>query len=198
MGSGISKSNKNTGQLICPEGYDKEKFKQILYLYDKLDTNGDMVIEKEELFILTEHHIKNKQKILEKEKLVVENTKNQKLLAISLEYESLKKNLEKEYIKKKEKYENTEKEKQKEIDNTILSLKHLTKNQKYEIFKNKFFDNENKIKFNLFFEYMKDKTEDIENINWKTSGKLDHLFVDHKPNIRIGSPNNRPRLLSSP
>ena len=101
MGSGISKSNKNTGQLICPEGYDKEKFKQILYLYDKLDTNGDMVIEKEELFILTEHHIKNKQKILEKEKLLVENTKNQKLLAISLEYESLKKNLEKEYIKKK-------------------------------------------------------------------------------------------------
>ena len=35
MGSGISKSNKNTGQLICPEGYDNEKFKQILYLYDK-------------------------------------------------------------------------------------------------------------------------------------------------------------------
>ena len=74
MGSGIS----NTGQLVCPEGYDKEKFKQILYLYDKLDTNGDMVIEKEELFILTEHHIKNKGKKLEKEKIIVENTKNKK------------------------------------------------------------------------------------------------------------------------
>ena len=32
MGSGISKSNKNTGQLICPEGYDNEKFK----LLDKI------------------------------------------------------------------------------------------------------------------------------------------------------------------
>ena len=157
-----------------------------------------MVIEKEELFILTEHHIKNKQKILEKEKLIVENTKNQKLLAIGLEYESLKKNLEKEYIKKKEKYENTEKEKQKEIDNTILSLKHLTKNQKYEIFKNKFCDNDNKLEFNLFFEYMKDKTEDIENINWKTTGKLDHLFLPKNPTIEIASPNNKPRLLSSP
>ena len=196
MGSGISK--KNTGQLVCPEGYDKEKFKQILYLYDKLDTNGDMVIEKEELFILTEHHIKNKQKILEKDKIIVENTKNQKLLAISLEYESLKKNLEKEYIKKKEKYENTEKDKIKEIDNTILSLKHLTKCQKYEIFKQKFCDNDNKLEFNLFFEYMKDKTEDIENINWKTTGKLDHLFLPKNPTIEIASPNNKPRLLSSP
>tara|TARA_B000000475_G_scaffold271284_1_gene268680 strand:+ start:5885 stop:6475 length:591 start_codon:yes stop_codon:yes gene_type:complete len=196
MGSGISK--KNTGQLVCPEGYDKEKFKQILYLYDKLDTNGDMVIEKEELFILTEHHIKNKQKILEKDKIIVENTKNQKLLAISLEYESLKKNLEKEYLKKKEKYENTEKEKKKEIDNTILSLNHLTKSQKYEIFKQKFCDNDNKLEFKLFFEYMKDKTEDIENINWKTTGKLDHLFLPKNPTIEISSPNNKPRLLSSP
>lgn len=196
MGSGISKSN--TGQLVCPEGYDKEKFKQILYLYDKLDTNGDMVIEKEELFILTEHHIKNKQKILEKEKIIVENTKNKKLLAISLEYESLKKNLEKEYLKKKEKYENTEKDKKKEIDNTILSLTHLTKSQKYEIFKHKFCDNDNKLEFNLFFEYMKDKTEDIENINWQTTGKLDHLFLPKNPTIEISSPNNKPRLLSSP
>ena len=55
MGSGISK--KNTGQLVCPEGYDKEKFKQILYLYDKLDTNGDMVIEKEELFKLIPYDV---------------------------------------------------------------------------------------------------------------------------------------------
>jgi len=177
MGSGIS----NTGQLVCPEGYDKEKFKQILYLYDKLDTNGDMVIEKEELFILTEHHIKNK-----------------KLLTISLEYESLKKNLEKEYLKKKEKYENTEKDKKKEIDNTILSLTHLTKSEKYEIFKQKFCDNDNKLEFKLFFEYMKEKTEDIENINWKTTGKLDYLFLPKNPTIEISSPNNKPRLLSSP
>tara|TARA_B110000495_G_C23021601_1_gene606171 strand:- start:1090 stop:1674 length:585 start_codon:yes stop_codon:yes gene_type:complete len=194
MGSGIS----NTGQLVCPEGYDKEKFKQILYLYDKLDTNGDMVIEKEELFILTEHHIKNKGKKLEKEKIIVENTKNKKLLTISLEYESLKKNLEKEYLKKKEKYENTEKDKKKEIDNTILSLTHLTKSEKYEIFKQKFCDNDNKLEFKLFFEYMKEKTEDIENINWKTTGKLDYLFLPKNPTIEISSPNNKPRLLSSP
>ena len=119
-------------------------------------------------------------------------------MAISLEYESLKKNLEKEYLKKKEKYENTEKDKIKEIDNTILSLKHLTKCQKYEIFKQKFCDNDNKLEFNLFFEYMKDKTEDIENINWKTTGKLDHLFLPKNPTIEIASPNNKPRLLSSP
>ena len=45
---------------------------------------------------------------------------------------------------------------------------------------------------------MKDKTEDIENINWKTTGKLDHLFLPNNPTIEIASPNNKPRLLSSP
>ena len=155
-----------------------------------------MVIEEEELYILTLHHIKNK-KILEKEKKIIENTKKQKLLAIGLEYQTLKIKLEEEYIKK-EKYNKQAEVKLNDISSQILSLNHLTKQQKYNIFKNKFCDDDNKLEFNLFFEYMKDKTEDIKNINWKTSGKLDHLFVDNKPKIKIGSPNNRPRLLSSP
>lgn len=198
MGSGITKPSRNVGQLVCPDDYNEEKFKKILHLYDKLDTNGDMVIEEEELYILTLHHIQNKIKILEKEKLMAENTKNQKLLAISLEYESLKKNLEIEFNKKKEKYENTEKVKKKEIENKILSLNHLTKEQKYEIFKQKFCDDDNKLEFKLFFEYMKNKTEDIENINWKSTGKLNHLFKEKNPTVKISSPNNKPRLLSSP
>jgi len=196
MGSGASKINK--GELICPEDYDNEKFKKILYLFDKLDTDGNMVIQEEELHILTLHHIQNKKKIFEKEKLIVENTKNQKLLVINLEYETLKKNLEEEYKKKTEEYKKLAENKKKDIDSKILSLNHLTKNEKYEIFKTKFCDNDNKLEFNLFFEYMKDKTEDIENINWKTTGKLDHLFENKTPSVTISSPNHRPRLLSSP
>ena len=197
MGGAITKVS-NKGELVCPDDYSKEKFQKILFLFDKLDSNGNMVIDEEELYILTLHHIKNKKKILEKEKKIIENTKKQKLLAIGLEYQTLKIKLEEEYIKKKEKYNKQAEVKLNDISSQILSLEHLTKQQKYNIFKNKFCDDDNKLEFNLFFEYMKDKTEDIKNINWKTSGKLDHLFVDNKPKIKIGSPNNRPRLLSSP
>ena len=40
----------------------------------------------------------------------------------------------------------------------------LTKEQKYEIFKDKFTTSEKKIDFNKFFEYMKTRTDDIDNI----------------------------------
>ena len=175
MGSGLS-SNSNKGELICPENYNSDKFKKILQLYDKLDKNGDMVIEEDELYILTIHHIKNKKKLLEKDKLIVENTKNKKLLAINLEYESLKKNLEKEYNEKKEKYHRYSEEKIKDINKEILSLNYLSKEDKYEIFKKKFCDNDNKLEFKLFFEYMKDKTNDIANIDWKSTGKLNYIL----------------------
>lgn len=200
MGSGISLSKEsiNKGELICPKDYDNDKFNKILQLYDKLDKNGDMIIEEDELYILTIHHIKNKKKILEKEKLVTENTKNQKLLAIRIEYESLKKNLEIEFEKKKEKYHKNSEEKIKEIDNEILKLNHLSKKEKYEIFKNKFCDKDNKLEFKLFFEYMKDKTNDIKNIDWKSTGKLNYILSPKNPTVKISSPNNRPRLLSSP
>ena len=70
----------------------------------------------------------------------------------------------------------------------------LTKEQKYEIFKQRFTDKENKINFKMFFEYMKTRTSDIENINWITAGKLNHLQTPKSLSVTINSPNARPRV----
>ena len=59
MGGGISICSPNNGEIKCPKNYDKKKFQKILMLYDKLDTNGNMVMEQEEFYVLANHHIKN-------------------------------------------------------------------------------------------------------------------------------------------
>ena len=53
MGSGSS-------QLKCPNDYDKEKFEKIMKLYDSLDSNGDHVIETDELNKIADLHVRNK------------------------------------------------------------------------------------------------------------------------------------------
>ena len=41
-------------QLVCPKDYDEDKFKLILKLFDKLDNNGDRVVETSELNEISE------------------------------------------------------------------------------------------------------------------------------------------------
>ena len=55
MGSGASKS-----QLKCPKDYEPEKFKKILKLFDRLDSNGDQVVGTEELSKIADLHVRNK------------------------------------------------------------------------------------------------------------------------------------------
>jgi hypothetical protein len=194
MGSGISRCNHT--EIMCPEGYDTHKFNKILNLYDKLDINGNMVIEKEELSILATHHIKNQKKLLLKEQTTNEIDKQKKILSLILEFEKNKKKMEEEYQKKVEEETQKAKKNDKDIESKILSIGHLTKEQKYIIFKQKFTDSDNKLNFDLFFNYMKDKTDDIDNINWKLSGKLNDLRPQKEISVQINSPNTRPRAES--
>ena len=53
MGGGSS-------QLKCPNDYEKEKFQKILKLYDRLDSNGDHVVQTEELNKIADLHVRNK------------------------------------------------------------------------------------------------------------------------------------------
>ena len=91
-----------------------------------------------------------------------------------------------------------QKEKDDDVDykKRLANIDLLTKEQKYEIFKQRFTDRENKINFTMFFEYMKTRTDDIQNINWVTSGKLNHLNPPKSLSVTINSPNARPRVSS--
>ena len=194
MGSGISSCSQNG--LTCPEGYDQTKFQKILTLYDKLDKNGNMVIEQEELYVLANHHIKNKRELIVREQTRAISDNEGRILMLKLKYENDKKKLEtllsdnikmckENYIKQEEDYKNQ-----------LANIDLLTKEQKYVIFKDKFTTDDNKINFNKFFDYMKTRTDDIENINWKTAGKLNHLNPAKRLSVNIESPNARPRIES--
>jgi len=190
MGSGAS------SELKPPKNYDKTKFQKILSLYDKLDSNGNMVIEQEELYILANHHIKNKKLIIQKEKMKNDTEIKSRILALNLKYENDKKELENNHKSQIEKLKQKEKDDDAEYVKRLANIDLLTKEQKYDIFKSRFTDKKNNINFNMFFEYMKNKTDDIQNINWVTSGKLNHLNPPKSLSVTINSPNARPRVAS--
>ena len=190
MGSGVSTSS----ELTCPKNYDKKNFQKILTLYDKLDINGNMVIEQEELYVLANHHIKNKKELILAEKMKNDTNIKSRILALNLKYENDKKQLESNHKLEIQKLKQKEKEDDDEYTKRLANIDLLTKEQKYEIFKQRFTDKKNNINFNMFFEYMKTRTDDIQNINWVTAGKLNHLNPPKSLSVTINSPNARPRV----
>lgn len=196
MGSGISSCNPNKGEIKCPKNYDKEKFQKILMLYDKLDTNGNMVMDQEEFYVLANHHIKNKKELILQEKSKNNNDIQRNILMLNLKHEEDKKRINKihnstiETLKQKGKTDDID------YNKRLTNIDLLTKEEKYEIFKERFTDDKDKINFTKFFEYMKTRSDDIQNINWVTAGKLEHLKSPKSLSVTINSPNARPRISS--
>ena len=159
MGSGSS-------QLKCPEDYDKEKFNLILKLYDRLDSNGDHVVETDELKKIADLHVRNKIRVLKEEndKITV-NTENEinylnenAKLKIKEIQETLKLNIENVKQRNNDKKNSNNKE--------IDSLQNMSEEKKSKKFMSAVTDNKGHINFWSFFEYMKNKTQDIKNIVW--------------------------------
>ena len=159
MGSGSS-------QLKCPEDYDKEKFNLILKLYDRLDSNGDHVVETDELKKIADLHVRNKIRVLKEEndKITV-NTENEinylnenAKLKIKEIQEPLKLNIENVKQRNNDKKNSNNKE--------IDSLQNMSEEKKSKKFMSAVTDNKGHINFWSFFEYMKNKTQDIKNIVW--------------------------------
>ena len=99
MGGAVSICKPTGGELKCPKNYDKTKFQKILTLYDKLDTNGNMVIEQEEFYILANHHIKNQREMVVKEQAKNDTDIKSKMLMLNLKLENDKKALEDDHKK---------------------------------------------------------------------------------------------------
>ena len=192
MGGGISRCS--TGEIKCPKNYDKEKFQKILMLYDKLDTNGNMVMEQEEFYVLANHHIKNKKELILQEKSKNTNDIQRNILMLNLKHEEDKKQMIKLYNSSIETLKQKVKTDDKDYNKRLTNIDLLTKEEKYEIFKERFTDNEDKINFTKFFDYMRTRSDDIQNINWVTGGKLDHLKSLKRLSVTINSPNARPRI----
>ena len=160
MGSGASK------QLKCPDKYDDEKFKLILQLYDKLDKDGDHVVETDEIKEISKLHIQNKIRVLEKDILKNKQTLEQKKSQIEFEkLQQIKKAEENAKININSEIElNTSKNKQ--LTNKIEIYSNLSEEERCKKFMEAVTDSDKHIEFWKFFEYMKNKTEDIKNINF--------------------------------
>lgn len=166
MGSGVSSTRVPTQPLQCPENYDEDDFAKILRLYDRLDADGNMIVEQDELSQLATHHVNNKKQLLKIKLKKNEALRKQALLQLKVELEQNKKNLETKY-EEKVKLETTLSENNKKIlTREINELERLTNNEKKEMLLLRITDANNVIDFWKFFDYMKTRVSDIDNICW--------------------------------
>ena len=153
-------------KLVCPDDYDKDKFSKILKLFDKLDKNGDRVVETSELNEISELHVKNRIRLLKQSKvtaaenlkLKISNTKYKKLQMIEEVNKQIEDDLRKINSQHEQFMSNT--------DSKLASYDNLNEKQKAEKFLGVVSDKNNHIEFWKFFDYMKDKTDDIQNIEF--------------------------------
>lgn len=160
MGSGASTRRK------CPANYDEEKFSKILTLFDQLDKNGDNVVVSTELDEISKLHVKNQVEAIERKKKLEIIRKNKVDLFLiedtKKKLEEIRKDMEASKVKN-DSFSN----------NVILGynmeigwFNRLTQKERANLFLKKVSDNKDHIDFWKFFEYMKNKTQDIKNIQW--------------------------------
>ena len=113
-----------------------------------------MVIEQEEFYILANHHIKNQREIVVKEQAKNDTDIKSRILMLNLKYENDKKALEENHKKEIEILRLKEKDDDAEYNKRLANIDLLTKEQKYEIFKQRFTDKENKINFKKYLLFM--------------------------------------------
>ena len=151
---------------LCPEDYEEDKFKMILELYDKLDENGDNIIDALELQDIADLHVKNRINNL-RELKVKENLEFEKeIRLVDIEYDKKRAALEQEALEigKQKLKENMKK--LVFIDEKINMLNTMNCSTRNDLFLEKVTGENNHIEFWNFFEYMKQRTSDIKNIEF--------------------------------
>ena len=153
-------------KLVCPKDYDKDKFAIILKLFDKLDENGDRVVETSELKEISELHVKNRLRLLNESKVTA--AENLKVKISQLESKKLQaiSNLNRDISLEKRAINSEHKQLLENTDAKIKIYQNLGEKEKAEKFLGIVSDKNNHIEFWKFFEYMKNKTNDIQNIDF--------------------------------
>ena len=160
MGSGSST------KLKCPKDYNQEKFAKILKVYDRLDSNGDQVIETLELKDIAKLHIKNRQTELSNLRKSEEQNYNYKLEQSRLKNEKDKADLSLSYEKDVEKINNSHIINDVTLVNKINDLANMEEKKQCEMFLDVVSKDGKHIEFWKFFDYMQNRTDDIKNINF--------------------------------
>jgi len=166
MGSGTSSQKQ---RRVCPNDYEPDKFKMILSLYDKLDRDGDNIIDIAELKSIADLHIKNNIKQSKVELQQNENYKSKNINLLEEEWSKKQARIleeaEAEFNSKRREINNHFEYKQKKIDEEIRVYEIMDCGAKSDTFMS-VVSKDNQIDFWEFYEYMKKRTGDIKNIEF--------------------------------
>lgn len=166
MGTGASSARH---RRVCPQDYEPEKFKMILSLYDKLDKDGDNVIDVSELKGIAALHIKNNITRNQTELTQNLNYKDKNLQLLEVECEKKRNQVlaevEAELNAKKREIEQHFQDKQSKLEENIRVLESMDNGAKSDTFMSVVSEDKH-IDFWEFFDYMKRRTGDIKNIRF--------------------------------
>lgn len=163
MGSGISTTNVPI--LECPQGFDPKKFEKICVLFDKLDKDSNLGVTSDELTKIATLHVHNCQtqltKRLEAEKKALERH------LIEIEEKCLQDIdcIRRKAVAAKQSARQQSRFTQANMESKIAKYKELDEDARENVFMKVLMPrDESHIDFWTFFEYMKTRTDDIENI----------------------------------
>lgn len=151
--------------LKCPKGYDPVKFKKICSLFDKLDKDSNMGVSSDELTHIAKLHVKNCIQSLRRKLDAEQTTLQTTLNAIDFQ---CKKDIDTRKEAAHAEKESTKRQSQAisaSIQNKINMYSNLDEDQKENVFMKVLTPTGSEhIDFWTFFEYMKTRTHDIDNI----------------------------------
>ena len=158
MGSGAS-------VLKCPKGYDKEKFKQICTLFDKLDQDSNMGVSSDEMTQIAALHVKNCQKRLQERINAMRYGKARALEKLAHKHLHEQHALQKQQEAEMQDLADQEEYEIKQLQRTLDTYASLDDAGKADTFM-RVVGKGTHIDFWTFFEYMKTRTGDIKNIQF--------------------------------
>jgi hypothetical protein len=159
MGSGSS-------VLKCPKGYDPKKFKKICKLFDKLDADSNMGVSSDELTSIANLHVKNCITLLNRRLHAEDQSVGRRVQEIDTKYQEDIERIKYESEVAKQGVLRQSKSIKSAIKQKIDMYEGLDEDARENVFMKVLMrrDSDN-IDFWSFFEYMKTRTEDIDNIN---------------------------------
>ena len=151
--------------LQCPEGYDLLKFKQILRLFDRLDTDGDFGVCLEELTDIADLHVENRIRQVLQQRDHERQQKAFELQRITAEETSRTEDVKEEMFAKRQCVERECARAVQRIEAESGRLKGLNDAGKSAEFTKALNPKgDGVVDFWTFFDYMRTRTADIKNI----------------------------------
>ena len=153
-------------QLKCPKGFDEEKFNIVLQLYDKLDKDGDHVVESHEIREISKLHIDNKIRDIQQDIIKDTQTLQRNLDKIEFNKSQMIKQLKEDAILDTQSIKNKNEIRTKLLNDKIKTYSNLSDEDRSKQFMTAITNSNEDIEFWKFFEYMKTRTDDIKNIKF--------------------------------